>query len=57
MFKVTKVNSKTEEMSDCGIYSMDDVKAICKGYKPDDIINDMWVREGSKYFYIVEEVR
>ena len=57
MYKVTKVNSRTEEMSDCGIYSMEDVKAICKGYKQDEFLTEMWTREGSKYFYIVEEVR
>lgn len=56
MYKVTKVNSVTEQTSNCGIYSMEDVKAICKGYKQDDLIPQMWTREGSKFFYIVEEV-
>lgn len=52
-YKVTKINSLTgEETNYGGGYTMDDVKAIVKGYTFNGLF---WDRKGSKYFYEVNE--
>jgi hypothetical protein len=53
VYKVTKINSENGQEINYGTYTnFEDVKAITKGYKFDGLFYN---REGSKFFFIVEE--
>jgi hypothetical protein len=51
-YRITKINAKTEEERDYGVYSESEVKDIVKGYKFNGLFYE---REGSNWFYMVEE--
>lgn len=54
-YRVIKMDSKTEKETNYGGgYTMEDVKAITKGYTFNGLYYD---RKGSRYFFIVEEER
>ena len=36
-----------------GGYTMEDVKAICRGYKPNEFFPDMWERKNGKFIFTV----
>lgn len=55
-YQVIKINSRTEEKSNYGINSEDDMKAITKGYQQDKSTINLYNQKNSKFFFIIEEV-
>lgn len=54
-YKVTKIEIATErETNYGGGYTMEDVKAICAGYHPNEDFPEMWERANGKYIYFVD---
>ena len=53
-YKVIKINSENGKETNYGTMCEEDMKLITKGYKFDGIFYN---RKGSKYFFIVEEVK
>ena len=51
-YKVMRIEIKTEaETNYGGGYTMEDVKAICRGYKDNGLF---WERANGKYIFMVE---
>ena len=54
MYRVIKVDAKGNE-KDYGVMCEEDMKMVVKGYKQDDVIEDLYKRKGSTSFFVVEE--
>lgn len=53
-YNVDKINSETEQVTHYGIMCKEDMLLVTRGYK--EVLPAMYDRNGSKYFYIVQEV-
>ena len=53
-YKVIKVNSENGKETNYGTMCEEDMKLVTRGYSFDGLIYN---RQGSKYFFIVEEVK
>ena len=53
-YKIIKIDVETNQEYNYGEYDELDMKQIIKGYKFNGLF---YSRKGSKYFYIVEEVK
>lgn len=57
LFSVKKYNVNGQVIDYGGGYTIEDVKAITRGYKQDDVLKEMYNRVGSKWFFeVVEEI-
>lgn len=55
-YNIKKFNSKTENEVNYGTMCEEDMKLVTRGYKQDKYIPTMYVRKGSKFFFVVEEI-
>lgn len=55
-YKVEKVDSITGKTTNYGINCEEDMKLITRGYKQDELLTNMYNREKSRYFFLVDEV-
>lgn len=53
MYKVTKCNIKTDACADCGIWTLEDMKLIVRGYHNNGLFYE---KKNSNTIYIVDEV-
>ena len=53
-YRITKIDCRTGEERDYGVYSESEVKGIVKGYKFNGLFYE---RKGSNWFFMVEEAQ
>lgn len=56
IYNITKIEANGSE-KDYGRYNEDEMRAITRGYKQDEVIDNLYTRKGSSAIYIVDEVK
>lgn len=56
-YDITKIDTKTEKEVNYGIMCEEDMKLVIRGYKQDKDIPSIYSRVGSRYFFIVNQVK
>ena len=57
IYDITKIDTKTEKEVNYGTMCEEDMKLVTRGYKQDKDIASIYSRVGSRYFFIVNQVR